>query len=199
MIDIISQERRSYVRGDVSFKVKFKIMSPDEYQDLKRSNKEIFSHDTREEGIDITDTDNKDANITPNTCLIDFLLYMDEKLDQILAFVSKDVADKESLNQGIGSNISGSGMNIITDKPLEPGEIIHTNFVLSRFPLVFIDVFGEIVRVTPVDEDGNTSYHVGTKFLDLNINNRERIIACVFQRQREAIRKKKGEKLKPET
>ena len=198
MIDIISQERRSYVRGDVSFKVKFKIMSPDEYQDLKRSNKEIFSHDTREEGIDITDTDNKDANITPNTCLIDFLLYMDEKLDQILAFVSKDVADKESLNQGIGSNISGSGMNIITDKPLEPGEIIHTNFVLSRFPLVFIDVFGEIVRVTPVDEDGKTSYHVGTKFLDLNINNRERIIACVFQRQREAIRKKRGEKLKPE-
>ena len=167
-------------------------MSPDEYQDLKRSNKEIFSHDTREEGIDITDTDNKDANITPNTCLIDFLLYMDEKLDQILAFVSKDVADKESFNQGIGSNISGSGMNIITDKPLEPGEIIHTNFVLSRFPLVFIDVFGEIVRVTPVDEDGKTSYHAGTKFLDLNLNDRERIIACVFQSQREAIRRKKN-------
>jgi len=199
MIDIISHERRSYVRGDVSFKVKFKIMSPDEYQDLKKSNKEIFSHDTREKGIDITDTDNKDANITPNTCLIDFLLYMDEKLDQILDFVSKDVADKESGNQGIGSNISGSGMNIITDKPLEPGKIIHTNFVLSRFPLVFIDVFGEIVRVTPVDEDGKTSYHLGTKFLDLNLNDRERIIASVFQSQRKAIRKKKDDKLKLET
>jgi hypothetical protein len=198
VIDIISNERRSYVRGDISFKVKFKIMSPEEYQDLKRSNKEIFSHDKREKGIDITGTGNKDAYIAPNTYLIDFLLYMDEKLDQILAFVSQDMPDKESLNQGIGSNISGSGMNIITDKPLELGKIIHTNFVLSRFPLVFIDVFGEIVRVTPVDEDGKTSYHVGTKFLDLNINNRERIIACVFQRQREAIRKKKGEKSKPE-
>ena len=199
MIDITSQERRSYVRGDVSFKVKFKIMSPDEYQDLKRSGKEIFSHDKKEKGIDITDTDNKDANITPNTSLIDFLLYMDEKLDQILDFVSKDVADKESLNQGIGSNISGSGMNIITDKPLEPGKIIHTNFVLSRFPLVFIDVFGEVVRVTPVDEDGKTSYHAGTKFLDLRLNDRERIIASVFQSQREAIRRKKKENLKLET
>ena len=198
MIDIISKERRSYVRGDISFKVKFKIMSPEEYRDLKRSNKEIFSHDKREKGIDITGTGNKDAYIAPNTYLIDFLLYMDEKLDRILAFVSQDMPEKESPNQGIGSNISGSGMNIITDKPLELGKIIHTNFVLSRFPLVFIDVFGEIVRVTPVDEDGNTSYHVGTKFLDLNINNRERIIACVFQRQREAIRKKRGEKLKPE-
>jgi len=133
MIDIISRERRSYVRGDVSFKVKFKIISPDEYQDFKRSNKEIFSHDTRVKGIDITDTDNKDAHITSNTCLIDFLLYMDKKLDQILDFVSKDVGDKESVNQGIVSNISGSGMNIITDKPLEPGKIIHTNFVPSRF------------------------------------------------------------------
>ena len=199
MIDITSQERRSYVRGDVSFKVKFKIMSPDEYQDLTKSNKEIFSHDKSEKGIDITDTDNKDANITPNTSLIDFLLYMDEKLDQILDFVSKDVADKESLNQGIGSNISGSGMNIITDKPLEPGKIIHTNFVLSRFPLVFIDVFGEVVRVTPVDEDGKTSYHAGTKFLDLRLNDRERIIASVFQSQREAIRRKKKENLKLET
>ena len=192
MIDIISKERRSYVRGDISFQVKFKIMSPEEYQDLKRSNKEFFSHDTREKGIDITDTGNKDDHIVPNTYLIDFLLYMDEKLDQILAFVSQDMTDKESLNQGIGSNISGSGMNIITDKPLELGKIIHTNFVLSRFPLVFIDVFGEIVRVTPVDEDGKTSYHLGTKFLDLNLNDRERIIACVFQRQREAIRESKG-------
>jgi len=199
VIDIISQERRSHVRGDISFKVKFKIMSPDEYQDLKRSGKEIFSHDKSEKDSDITDTDNKDANITPNTCLIDFLLYMDEKLDQILAFVSKDVADKESLNQGIGSDISGSGMNIITDKPLEPGEIIHTNFVLSRFPLVFIDVFGEVVQVTPVDEEGKTYYHAGTKFLDLKLNDRERIIACVFQSQREAIRRKKDEKFKLET
>ena len=199
MIDIISQERRSYVREDVSFKVTFKIMSPDEYQDLKRSNKEIFSHNTREKGIDITDTGNKDAHTAPNTYLIDFLLYMDEKLDKILAFVSKDVAHKESLNQGIGSNISGSGMNIITDKPLELGKIIHSHFVLSRFPLVFIDVIGEIVQVTPVDEDGKTSYHLGTKFLNLNLNDRERIIACVFQRQREAIRKKKDDKLKLET
>jgi len=193
VIDIISKERRSHVRGDISFKVTFKVMSPEEYQDLKKSNKEFFSHVKREKGIDITDTGNKDAHIAPNTYLIDFLLYMDEKLDQILAFVSQGMTDKESLNQSIGSNISCSGMNIITDKPLELGKIIHTNFVLSRFPLVFIDVFGEIVRVTPVDEDDQTSYHVGIKFLDLNLNDRERIIACVFQRQREAIRKGKGE------
>ena len=193
MINIISKERRSYVRGDVSFKVKFEIMSPEEYQDLKRSNKEIFSHNQGKKGIDSADSGNKDASIAPNTYLIDFLLHIDEKLDRILALVSQDISDKESPYQGIGTNISGSGMNIMTDKPLEPGTIIHTNFVLSKFPLVFIDSFGEIVQVTPIDIDGNTSYHLGIKFLNLNLNDRERIIACVFQSQREAIRKSKGE------
>ena len=193
MINIISKERRSYVRGDVFFKVKFEIMSPEEYQDLKRSNKEIFSHNKKGEGIDITDTGNKEASIAPNTYLIDFLLYIDEKLDRILALISQDTSDKESPYQGIGSNISGSGINIITDKPLKPGTIIHTNFVLSKFPLVFIDSFGEIVQVTPADVGGKTSYCHGIKFLDLNPNDRERIIACVFQSQRESIRKSKGE------
>ena len=193
MINIISKERRSYVRGDVSFKVKFETMSSDEYQNLKTSNKEIFSYNKRAKGMDITDTGSQDTSIAPNTYLIDFLLYIDEKLDRILALISQDIPDKESPYQGIGSNISGSGMNIITDKPLKLGTIIHTSFVLSKFPLVFIDSFGEIVQVTPADIDGKTSYHLGIKFLDLNLNDRERIIACVFQSQREAIRKRKGE------
>lgn len=192
MDDTISKERRSYVRGNITFKVTFETLSPEEYQNLARSNKEIFSHNKREKGINITDTGNKDAHIAPNTYLIDLLLFMDEKLDRILALVSQDTPDKESPSQGIGSNISGSGMNIITDKPLKPGTIIHASFILTKVPLVFIDSFGEIVQVTPEDADGNTSYHLGIKFLDINLNDRESIIACVFQSQREAIRKRKG-------
>lgn len=192
MIDIISEERRSDVRGEFSFKVKFKIMAPEEYEDLKRSGEEIFSHNEKETSIDINDSGNKDTNITPNTSIIDFLLYMDEKLDEILSILSKDRADKEFINQGIGINISGSGMNLIIDKYVEPGQIIQTNFVLSRFPLVFIDVFGEVVQITPMDKDGKTIYQLGIKFLDLKLNDRERIIACVFQRQREAIRERKN-------
>jgi len=85
-------------------------------------------------------------------------------------------------------------MKIIVDKPVEPGQIIQANFVLSRFPLVFIDLFGEVDRVTPVDEDGKTIYHLGGKFLDLDPNDRERIIGCVFQMQRGIIRKRKNQR-----
>jgi len=187
-----SKERRSHVRGDFSFKVKFRIMTPEEYETAKGTVDQILSPD-KGICIDSNDINRREEEITPNACMIDFLLRMDEKLDQILAMLSKDGEDKGRLNQGIGTNLSGTGMNIMTDKPVEPGKIIHTNFVLLRFPLVFIDVFGEVLRVTPVDEDGKTLYHIGVKFLDLDQNDRERIIAWVFQRQREIIRKRKGE------
>jgi len=188
-----SEERRSYVRGDISFKVKFRVATPEEYEEVKGADDQFLSQD-KETGIDIDDTGKRAREITPNSYMIDFLLYIDEKLDQILDVLSKDEVDKEIYSQGVGVDISGAGMKIIADKPVEHGQIIHTNFVLSRFPLVFIDVFGEVGRVTQVDKDGKTTYLLGIKFLNLKSSDRESIIACVFQRQREIIRKMKGDR-----
>jgi hypothetical protein len=189
----ISKERRSYVRGELSFKVRFRVMTPEEYETVKMSGNRTVSPDRRL-SVDSDNTNRAATQITPNAFMIDFLLQLDEKLDQILTILSKDGVDKGPLKQGIGVNISGSGMNIITEKPVEPGQIIHANFVLSRLPLVFIDLFGQVVRVAPVDEDGEGTYHLGIKFLDLDPDDRERIIACVFQRQREIIRIRKSER-----
>jgi len=74
---MISKERRSYVRGELSFKVEFRIMTPEEYEKIKGSADRVVSSD-RGIGIDSNNTE-----ITPNTFMIDFLLQMDEKLDQI--------------------------------------------------------------------------------------------------------------------
>ncbi|MBA7715301.1 hypothetical protein ES703_124342 [subsurface metagenome] len=193
MTPMISKERRSYVRGDLSFKVRFKVMTPEEYETVKMSGNQIVSPDRRL-SVDSNNTNRGATQITPNAFMIDFLLQLDEKLDQILAMLSKDGEAKGLLNQGMGVSISGSGMSIIADKPVEPGQIIHANFVLSRLPLVFIDLFGQVVRVAPVDEDGEGTYHLGIKFLDLDPDDRERIIAYVFQKQREIIRIRKSER-----
>jgi len=119
---------------------------------------------------------------------------MDEKLDPILTKLSKEEVDRGLLaKQGIGINISGSGMNMVVEEPVEPGQIIQTHFVLSRIPLVFIDAFGEVLRVTPADENGTVTYNLGIEFLDLKPSDRERIITCVFKRQRKSIRERKSE------
>jgi len=190
---MILQERRSYVRGDFPFKVKFWLLSPEEYQDMKETSNQ-FGYPDEEIITDLTDPDKADGGITLNACLIDFLLQMDEKLDQILTKLSKEEVDGGSLaKQGIGINISGSGMNVVVEEPVELGQIIQAHFVLSRIPLVFIDAFGEVLRVKSLDENGTVIYNLGIEFLDLKPNDCERIIACVFQRERKSIRERKSE------
>ena len=184
-------ERRSYVRGNFSFKIKFKTMTSDEYETLVKSNEANFPPFQNESGIDVSDT-KMSANIVTDASLINYLVQMDEKLDQILELLSKDKKIEGLFGQGFGLNISGSGMNILVDEPVRTGEVIHSKFYLSKVPLVYMDIFGEIVRVAEIEESGKTLYSLGIKFLDLSVNDQERIIASVFQKQRGIIRKRKS-------
>jgi c-di-GMP-binding flagellar brake protein YcgR len=84
-------------------------------------------------------------------------------------------------------------MNIVVDSPLKTGQIIHTKFYLSKIPLVYMEIFGEVVHSTKVNECGKTQYSLGIKFLDLSVNDQERIIASIFQSQRKVLRKRKTE------
>jgi len=185
-------ERRSYVRGNFSFKIKFKTMTSDEYEGLVRSDDVISSCFQKDPDIDIADKKiGVDTAIDPS--LVNYLVQIDEKLDLILELLAKDSKIEGLFNQGLGMNISGSGMNIMVDRPIETGQIIHSKFYLSKAPLVFMDIFGEVVRSTKVDECGKTLFSLGIKFLDISVNDRERIITSVFQRQRGILRKRKSE------
>ena len=185
------KEKRSFVRGNFSFNVKFKTMTKDEYEDLKKYNEAIFSPFNQEPSVDINDREMNEGH-PASASLINHLVQLDEKLDLILDLLSKDKIVKGLYSQGVGLNISGSGMNIMVDRFVEYGQIIHTKFYLSKFPLVYLDIFGEVVRVAQVVEGGRNRYKLGMKFLDLSINDRERIIHSVFQRQRGNIRKIKN-------
>ena len=184
-------ERRSYVRGKFSFKIKFKTMTFDEYAGLVGPNDLILPDFQKKRRIDITDPIT-DADTAIDPSLINYLVLIDEKLDLILELLAKDNKIEGLSNQGIGTNISGSGMNIMVDKPIEIGQIIHSKFYLSKIPLVFMDIFGEVIHSTKVDECGNTLYSLGIKFLNISTNDQERIIASVFQRQRGVLRKRKS-------
>ena len=188
MIDMKPKENRSFVRADLSFKVKFRVITKEEYEKIKETRDQILSSDNKGLIFDGADTDNRFNDITGNQCFMDFLFHMDEKLDRILTVLSKDEPDIVLFNQGVGVDIGGAGMKMMVDSPVEHGRIIQINLVLSTFPFIFIDVFGEVVRAEPVNEDSKNVYLLGIKFLDLDINEREKIISCVFQRQREEIR-----------
>ncbi len=187
VIDMTTDERRSYVRGDFSFKVEYKAITQEEYEDLLKFDGKIFPLDGKELIIDDIHM-NKSPDSKVDAPLINFLFQMDEKLNQIINLLTKSENEKSVFRQGVGQDINGSGMELIIDQQVEPEYIINTKFFLSKFPIVFIDAFGEIVRTTKVDEK---KYHLGIKFINLGENEREKIISYVFQRKRETIRKKK--------
>lgn len=184
-------ERRSYVRGNFSFKIKFKTMTSDEYETFLKSNETISHSSQKELTIDALDPKMGTDTVT-DASLINYLVQMDEKLDLILELLTKDKQIKGLFGQGFGLNISGSGMNIMVDEPVETGQVLHSKFNLSKIPLVVMNIFGEVVRATKIEESGRTLYSLGIKFLDLSVNDQERIIASVFQNQRGAIRKEKA-------
>jgi hypothetical protein len=183
-------ERRSYVRGNFSFKIKFKTMTSEEYEAALNSFESPLSHFPEKSGIAASDKDDSpDTSI--DASLMDYMVRIDEKLNLILELLTID--EEESLfEQGLGMNISGSGMNIMVDQPIETGQIIHSKIYLSRIPVVFLDVIGEVVRSSLVNECGKNLYSLGIKFLDLSLNDQERIIATVFRRQRGVLRKRKN-------
>ena len=186
-----SKENRSYVRGDIVFQVKFSLLTRETYESVQRSKAGHLSLKEGPQETVFTETDEPNAKTIDGT-FVNFLIQMDEKLDQILALLSKGDVEKGSTEEGLGINISGSGMHIIVDKPVDPGTIIHAKFFLTKSPFLFMDVFGEIVRVIRSEEKGQTTYQLGVEFLDLCEQDRERIISAVFQQQRQEIRNRKS-------
>ncbi len=183
---MLENKNRSYVRGDFTFKVNFELMTPEEYSASKSL-----------EGEGVTPAMLPTADVkksmlgTVDASLVNFFFQIDEKLDQILKLLSQDQSNQILPYQGVGLDISGSGMKIEIDRPVETGKIMHAKILLFKFPFVFIDVFGEILWVEPVEEGAQTFYYLGIKFFDLSPDHRERIISSVFQREREAIRNKR--------
>jgi len=191
VIKMVAKERRSDVRGDFIFQIKYKIMTAGEFEDVKKFDKEFFSSSDKAQSLDVIASEISTES-TANAALINYILQIDEKLDQILELLSKDGSAAVPFRPGFGQNISGSGMQIVIEEPVESGQIINAKFFLSKLPLVFMDIFGKVIRLVQEDEDGRVLYKIGIKFLDLNISDRERIIASVFQRQREDLRKRKN-------
>ena len=184
-------EKRSYVRGNFSFEIKFNTMTLDEYEASLKSYEPGFSSFPEKIGTAVArEGESTDPSIDPS--LMDYLTRIDEKLDLILDLLTIDKEAASQFEQGVGVNISGTGMNILVDQPIETGQIIHSKIYLSKIPIVFLDLFGEVVRSSIVNQCGKNLYSLGIKFLDLNLNDQEKIIATVFKSQRGALRKRKN-------
>jgi len=187
-MNAIAEQKRTDVRSDLSFEVNYQILTPEEYTARKGTREPIITQDQQEVRIGALGTDSNGNDIMPNPWVADFLVQMDEKLNHIISLLSEKALDKRVPNRGIGLNISGSGMRMRVDQAVEAGQIVQTDFLLSKFPYVQVNLFGRVIRVTPSEDKDRVTYDLGIHFLDPDERAIERIIAKVFQLQRTAIR-----------
>jgi hypothetical protein len=171
-IDLTFQAFRDHVRESFFFKVAFQLLSQGEYE-KKRA-------------------DNLPKSPCVDSNLMSFLMEIDKKLDQVISYLTGKGMQEEALEEGVGLDLSGGGMRMRVGKPLAKGQILCANLLLSRVPLERIRVFGEVVNVNLCKGKEATFYDVRVRFIDLDSEERDRIIACVFQRQREVLRKRRG-------
>ena len=170
-------------------RVQMQVIRPEEYAELRAERAEHSA------GIQRRSETPAEARGDDAPCcdaaLVDYLLMMDAKLDRILSLLQKESGSGRNPVSGRAVDISGSGMRIFVNTPVEIGRILHVPLLISKFPLNFIDLYGEVTRIDAVSEVDRTGYHIGVRFLDLDPREQERIINFVFKKNREALRRRR--------
>ena len=183
-----SKENREFVRASLTFDVKFRVVSREEYASSKTKISQLTPHQGKSQIVDadIPAVQLERAGISQE--LMDFFIHMDDKLDQILSLLTQDEPETVRFKKGTALDIGGAGMKMAVDSPVDVGELVHIQLVLSRMPMMMVDVYGEVVRVDTPSGGGTGFFYLGIKFSDLDINTREKIISSIFQQQRKLIR-----------
>ncbi|GAB6144568.1 PilZ domain-containing protein [Desulfocicer niacini] len=183
-----SKENREFVRASLTFDVKFRVVSREEYESSKIKISQLSPHQGKSQIVDadIPAVQLERASISQE--LMDFLIHMDDKLDQILSLLTQNEPETVRFKKGTALDIGGAGMKMAVDSPVDVGELVHIQLVLSRMPMMMVDVYGEVVRVDTPSGGGSGFFYLGIKFSDLDINTREKIISSIFQQQRKLIR-----------
>ena len=187
------QACRDHVREAFHFKVKYQVICQSQYEKTKAEWEEklLFNRKTLKPGD--VHSDSHEGTRALDSQIMAFLLEMDEKLDLLIAQMSGKEKGRDVLEEGIGLEISGGGMQIRVEKALDVGELMRATILLSRFPFVRVQVLAKVIHVKPRILGEETCYYeVGLQFLYLDDEERERIIACVFQKQRQVLRRMKG-------
>ncbi|CAD7773061.1 hypothetical protein BLFGPEAP_00879 [Candidatus Methanoperedenaceae archaeon GB50] len=77
---------------------------------------------------------------------------------------------------------------MVTRKSLPMDTLIFANFILSKFPFIYIELLGKVVRCEAIKKG---EYSVAIDFVDISHEDRGKIIKYIFQKQRRTLREKR--------
>ena len=188
MADQKGEEKRDFVRTDLSIQA---TLSPIDQSELDRklSLKRIFSSDHDPSSDDPADTHSVKTAIHD---LAEFLIQMNEKIDRICSYLGIEDTDKDTLLVIRTLNISGSGISMVVTHALNVGQLLDISLSIPDFPLGVFRGQGEVMRSCRLTGNESHLYEAGIRFIDLDEEQRERLIRFTFRQQRKTIRQSKN-------
>ena len=186
-----SDEKRECVRASLGVTVQFLVLDEAEYARRRADGETASCRGCGFQGEKWTPDGGEDkpkVGVTVDPRVVDFLIHLEDKMDHMLALMAQREEGAGSFLEGQGLNISGKGMRICCEKPIEEGRILDVRARMFRFPVVILKLFGKVLRVKQINQNGEAKYEIALEFLDLDKDAEEWIISYVFQKQRKAIR-----------
>lgn len=189
-------QKRSYVRVEDSFSVRFRILDPQEYE---RRRYEFASRTSkRGEARSLLATDwsreiqenlGEEAAAGLESLLIKMLIGLDRKLDKVIELLEHPEGETGYF-KGTGVNISGAGFYFVTESLLQVGAMLEVALELSIFPGLHLMALGRTLRVREMLDFPDTHRHfeVAVEFTDIHEDDRDEVIRYTFRRQREILR-----------
>jgi hypothetical protein len=120
--------------------------------------------------------------------LPEWLCLLSEKLDAIIRMLTLQQEGFHGLPE-TDVVLSGSGMRFASDERFAPGDLLELKMILPLAPPAALYVYAHVVSGDAPDDAAG---HTAVKFLDMDDAVRDKVIRFVFEREREALREKRG-------
>jgi hypothetical protein len=179
-LKMIWSEKREYFRVDDIFPLIIKKVCSTSACRTSR----VFSGFSQ----DVPSMDLPDESIHPQLwkILVDITIKLSLVLERLL-LESEGLIKAE--NKEV--NVSAAGMRYTTEEKIEVGDVIEVKLLLPTYPTVGILTYGDVMRVLDL---GNGEYEIGLRFTDMDDEVRDELIQYTLKRQRELIRKQRGQR-----
>jgi hypothetical protein len=118
-----------------------------------------------------------------------WLKTINAKLDAVMRMIAIYQGGFESLPSK-SVTISASGMDFLSDTDIPAGGIMEMKVILFSLPPVAVQLYGEVLTA----KKSHGQYRIALKFLAMDDHIRNEIVRFVFEKEREILRAKRGEK-----
>lgn len=173
-------EKRAFVRAELVTRVRVQPVTRGEFEQHKALNT----------GDLVGGTSSDSAGVGPlGGYIAQRLDAIEEKLDRILSRLEPgSVPSKDGVCYGTAQDVSGAGVKLVLQEAFPLGQFVLVSLSVPGFSIGFLEAYGEIVRVNPIGSPPESRFETSIKFLDISEDEREKLIAYAFRRQRQTIR-----------